>query len=275
MLTVDVCEAFGKSSMTLSELVGSMRRSQGHAQADVGEDWLQGRSLFGGLQAVIALSAMRTLIPDDVPLRTLQMTFIAPVPAGSVSASARVLRSGKSATHVEARIENGDDVSATIIGVFGLSRESIVEHDLPAPRSFESRPFRVPYIQGVAPSFMQHFSVELLDGAPPFSGNAIQRAAYRLGLDGDGPLTESHVLALADFVPPVALSWSPKVAPGSSLTWMLEFFDHDFANQSLQGWHVESEMVAARDGYTSQSTTLWTPNGRAVALSRQSMVVFV
>lgn len=261
--------------MTLSELVQSMRRTQGRVAADVGEDWLQGRSVFGGLQAAVALSAMRTLVPHDVPLRTLQMTFIAPIPMGAVGANARVLRSGKSATHVEARLENETGLLASAIGVFGLKRESIVRRDLPSPRRYETKPIRLPFAPGITPNFMQHFSVELLDGALPFSGKQVQRSAYRLGLNDAGPASESHILALADFMPPVALSWSLNVVPGSSLTWMLEFFEHDFAQHSLQGWQVETEMVAARDGYTSQSTILWAPNGTAVALSRQSMVVFV
>lgn len=260
--------------MKLSEIVESMRVESGSVEAVTSEDWLQGRSLFGGLQAVIALAAMRTVVPASTPLRTLQMAFIAPIAVGSVKASARVLRSGKSTTHVEARIENAGELLAHTIAVFGTSRESIVHRDLPPPRRFDAKPFRLPYREGVTPNFMQHFSVELIDGALPFSGNPVHEASYRLGLRDAAPLTEAHVLALADFVPPVALAWPPKVVPGSSLTWMLEFFNHDFARQSLEGWQAESEMVAARDGYTSQSTTLWAPDGTPVLLSRQSMVVF-
>ena len=100
------------------------------------------------------------------------------------------------------------------------------------------------------------------------------RNIYEIGLRDSGPMSEAHLLALADFVPLVALSWLPKLAPGSSLTWMLELLDHGFAAQPLSGWRVESDLVAARDGYTSQSTTLWAPDATPVALSRQSMVVF-
>jgi hypothetical protein len=37
---------------------------------------------------------------------------------------------------------------------------------------------------------------------------------------------------------------------------------------------VDAELVAARDGYTSQSVMLWAPDGTPVAISRQSMLVF-
>jgi hypothetical protein len=65
-----------------------------------------------------------------------------------------------------------------------------------------------------------------------------------------------------------------KPSPGSSLTWMLEFLSDRFEDLPLDGWRVDAELVAARAGYTSQSTMVWGPGGEAVALSRQSMVVF-
>jgi hypothetical protein len=93
-------------------------------------------------------------------------------------------------------------------------------------------------------------------------------------MNDDGPATESHLLAIADFIPPVALSLLSQPAPGSSLSWMLECFGADLAPLGLQRWRVDSEMVAARDGYTSQSNRIWGPDGTLIALSRQSMVVF-
>lgn len=92
---------------------------------DVPDDWLQGRTLFGGMQAIVGLAAMRSLVPE-VPLGSLQVTFLAPVPGGPVTARAKVLRSGKSATHVEARIVDGDKALALLVGVFGLPRPSAV-----------------------------------------------------------------------------------------------------------------------------------------------------
>ena len=56
------------------------------ATIEIPSDWLQGRSMFGGMQAALALKAMRTLVPEEFPLRTLQTTFMAPIPAGRATA---------------------------------------------------------------------------------------------------------------------------------------------------------------------------------------------
>jgi len=257
----------------LSELMRNAVTGNGRFEVAVGADWMQGRSVFGGLQAAIALRAMRTLVAPDVPLRTLQFTFIEPIGEGAVSASASVLRTGKSATHVEARLGAAGAPQAVAIGVFGTSRESIVRRDV-APSAPAPVLSKLPYLPGILPSFLQHFDVNLLAGAAPFSGQPVDRVVYDVSLRDAGPASESHLLAFADFVPPVALSWMPRPVPGTSLTWMLELLDADFATQPLEHWRIDASLVAARDGYTSQTTTIHAPNGVAIALTRQSMLVF-
>src|SRR6478752_3345958 len=105
-----------QTTTPFSVLLSRIHASEGASTLDVPEDWLQGRTLFGGLQAVVGLAAMRSLAPD-APLRSLQVTFVAPVPGGPVHARARILRSGKSATHVESRIVDGDNTLAMMVGV--------------------------------------------------------------------------------------------------------------------------------------------------------------
>src|SRR4051812_26974438 len=99
----------------LSVLAARIQSQQGAAALDVPEDWLQGRTLFGGLQAIVGVAAMRTLAPE-APLRSLQVTFLAPVPGGPVRGVARILRSGKNTAHVEARIVDGDNTLAVMVG---------------------------------------------------------------------------------------------------------------------------------------------------------------
>jgi len=259
--------------LTLSELLACAQVADGRAAMTIGEDWLQGRSLFGGIQATVGWRAMRTLVPLTMPLRTLQMTFIEPVPNGTVHATAHVLRTGKNTLHVEARLEVSGKLLASMIGVFGMPRESRVRVEISAPpeRAFD-KPFG--FLPGLTPSFMQQFDVSLVDGAPPFANAQATHAAYQITLRDSGPLTEAHLLVFADFVPPVALSWMAKPTPGSSLTWMFELLREDFTAYPLAGWRADAQLVAARDGYTSQSTTLSAPDGTTIVLSRQSMVVF-
>ena len=262
----------------LSELLARAELQQGALRVEVPPDWMQGRSVFGGLQAALALRAMRTLVPQ-APLRTLQVTFVAPV-AGVVNAQAKVLRTGKNATHVEARIGEGDAVQAIVIGVFGTARSSAVARK-PVPQAIDaSKPplMELPFGAGGGalggPQFSTHFQVRWHRGEIPFSGGSSTSHVLELAIDDEGPATETHVVALADFIPPIALSLLSAPAPGSTLTWMLQLLVDRVDHLGLSGYRVEAEMVAARDGYTSQSLAMFAPDGLAIALGHQSMLVF-
>jgi len=257
---------------SFAKLIQSVTRTPGEATLDVPEDWMQGRSAFGGLQAALLLAAMRTRVPE-VPLRTMQATFLAPVAAGRVTARAQVLRSGKSATQVEARLVDGDATVALAVGVFGLARPSGVAV-LPVQPAAPSEPKAVLRQGPGVAAFAQHFHARWLRGLPPFTGDKGTEHVLEVDVIDEGPTTEAHVLALADFIPPIAISHLTSPAPGSTLTWMVEMLVDRFDGFALDRWRVDATLAAARDGYTSQSLVLWAPGGQPVALGRQSMVVF-
>ncbi len=261
--------------MNLSGTLRGIEASRGRAVLEITEDWLQGRSCFGGLQVALGVHAMRTLVDGGLPLRSLQVTFLAPVPLGQVEAVAQLLRTGKSATHVAAQLRLNGEVLALLVGIFGSARPSTVARTPVAHARETHPPLAMPYLpNGPTPSFTQHFNARWIRGQLPFSGDTLSDSVVVLDLRDPGPMTEGHVIAIADFIPPVALSQLSRPTPGSSMNWMLEFVRHDFATMEPAGWRIEAELVAAQDGYTSQSTLIFAPDGGLVAISRQSMVVF-
>ncbi len=261
-------------TMRFSEAMQTVTRQGDHWQATVGEDWLQGRSAFGGLQAALALRAMRELVSLDMPLRTLQVTFIAPVPAGDVAIRAHRLREGRSVIQVEASLCDGEQTLCRLLGVFGSARPSVLDVQPEQSPVAAATAKELRYIEGRMPAFTQHFRARWLCGDMPFSGGSQRDSVLQLSLRDDGPPDETHVLAFADFIPPIALSMFATLTPGSSLTWMIELLRDRYDDLGLDDWRVDAELIAARDGYTNQSVMLWGPHGEPVALSRQSMVVF-
>lgn len=260
--------------MRFSEAMQTVTRHGDGWQATVSEDWLQGRSAFGGLQSALALRAMRELVPADMPLRSLQTTFVAPVPGGIVGIRAQRLREGHSVIQVEASLCDGGQTLCRLVGVFGSARPSILDlQPVQAPvTSTTARELR--YVEGRMPAFTQHFRANWLRGDLPFSGGHRRDSVLQLSLRDQGEPDETHVLAFADFIPPIALSMFDALTPGSSLTWMIELLRDRYDDLGMDNWRVDADLIAARDGYTNQSVMLWGPRGEPVALSRQSMVVF-
>jgi len=242
--------------------------------AEVDDTWLQGRSIVGGLQAAIAVSAMRSVLATELPLRVLQMTFMAPVPAGPVRVRARVLRAGKSATYVEAPIVDGQNAVALVVGIFGSRRPSKVRVMPEQPEVNSESPFDIPFMPGLSPNFVQHVSQRWLRGGLPFTASTSREMVLSVALRDEGTTAIEHVIAIADAVPPVALALLDTRAFGSSMTWTLEMLTDSVNGMPLEGYRLDAEIVAGQDGYTSQSVLVWGPGGEALALSRQSMVVF-
>lgn len=258
--------------VTYSELMARVETRADSARLEVPDDWMQGRSVFGGLQAAVALRAMRQLVPD-VPLRALQTTFIGPG-GGVLHARARLLRQGKNVSHVEARLGDGDATDALVVGVFGKARESKVSVTPVQPEVAGGAGIDMVFLPGVVPNFIQHFRGRWLRGSPPFTGDTGTEHVIAVDMIDRGPTTEYHVVALCDFIPPMALTHLRAPVPGTSATWSLELLTDRFAALPLSGWRVDGTLEAARDGYTSQSVMLWGPGGVPVAVSHQTMLVF-
>jgi acyl-CoA thioesterase len=261
---------------SLSELLASAKPDADGSSLMVPEDWMQGRSAFGGLQVAFALQAMRALVPH-APLRTLQTTFVAPV-AGSMRVRARILRQGKNAAQVEARIGDATAEQAVIVAAFGTARSSAVARTVIQPdiHTDAARVFELPFAGAGSglPHFTSHFNVRWLRGQPPFSGDTSWRQVLEISMDEPGFATEAHLIAIADFIPPIAFSHLKSPVPGSTLTWMLEPLMDRLEHVTLQGFRIHAELRAARDGYSNQSVTIFGSDGTALALSQQTMLVF-
>jgi acyl-CoA thioesterase len=258
----------------LSEVLDSIVRREGGCRVSVPDDWMQGRSVFGGLQAALALRAMREVVPADLPLRVLQTTFVAPV-TGSVDINARVLRVGKGTTHAEAHLVDRGETTTIVIGVFGRGRPSKVELAPQLPHLPDQEAIEFPFVRGISVEFAQHYKMRLLSGPAPFSG-ATRPPQWVVEVSSDdlGPTGEGHVLGIADAIPPLAFAMLTEPARGSSVTWTLEMLVDRFEALPLAGWKVQAAVRAGHNGYTSQTVTIFGPGGEAVALSHQSMVVF-
>jgi len=263
-------------AMDYSAVLNTLMRSAEAWQATIPEDWLQGRTTFGGLQAALAVGAMRDLLGTDAPLRTLQTTFVAPLPAGALSIRARVLRAGKSATQIEAQLFDGEQIACTVLGVFGAARSSkiAIAPTMPAIDSAHYRPIDLPFIAGVTPTFTQHFAFRWVQGGLPFTAAAEASTKVLVRLRDPAATGEARVIALADSIPSPALSTLKMPVPASSLTWTLELLGTAYQTDTDAYWRIDAEATAAADGYINQSAILYAPDATAVALSRQSVVVF-
>lgn len=259
--------------MHLSEILHGMKAEGLECTVLVTDDWAQGRATFGGLVAAVGNEAMRRLVPADRALRSLQTTFVGPAAAGEWRISTQVLRVGKAVSVTQCEIQEGGQIVAVLVGVYGGDRISAVNIDLPPmpEANVEQLADMLPF--DGAPRFLQHFAVRWVEGARLFSGVRCAGRAFIRHRDPER-ITESHIVALADCLPTPAMFMYPAPAPASSLVWTLEFIEHDFSFPQDAWWRLDHDIDAARNGYVNQTGTVYDPNGRAIALTRQLVAIF-
>lgn len=264
--------------MTLSELIQAVRDNP--QDVVVPASWGQGRAGFGGLAAALVYEAMRAQVPEDRPVRSLAITFVGPLQVDTpVSFEAEVLREGKAVSQVLGRAVQNGQVVTLVQGSFGAARSSVVAVEAePAPSMPALEACQeLPYIPGVTPEFTRHLVMRWGVGGLPFSGNTSREMGGWVRQRGEverEPLTVAHQLALVDAWPPAVLPHLKSFAPGSSLTWTIEFVQPLPAVDTHDWCQYRAVIEHARDGYGHCAAALWSAQGELLALSRQTVTVF-
>jgi acyl-CoA thioesterase len=261
------------STTPFSEVLASLTPVAGEYRAEPSEDWRQGRTLFGGLSACLAVASAKRAFPDLPPLRSAQLTFIAPVTGGLVI-KPRILRAGKSTTFVavDGTTETGTALQAVL--VFGHARRSSYSYrGLPMPRV--ELPDALPnfFRESFAPRFTDNFEARIAGGAPPISGAAKPEClAWLRHRDQSAPDDVTSLMVLGDAMPPAAMAMFAKFAPISTITWFVDILSDRIAGAKWHLMHVEAETLA--DGYSSQRMAVWDAGGAPVLVARQNIAIF-
>ncbi|OCR23770.1 acyl-CoA thioesterase [Pseudomonas syringae] len=263
--------------MNFSELVNAVNDNP--LSVTIPAEWGQGRACFGGLMAALQYEAMRARVPENRPVRSLAITFVGPAePDVPISLEVEVLREGKAVSQVLGRAMQNGQVMTLMQGSFGAPRESVIAVQAdPAPslKPFAECP-QLPFISGVMPEYLRFMDMRWGLGGMPFSNTPSPAIGgyVRFREVEEGRLTEAHLLALVDTWPPALLPHLSKPAPGSSLTWTIEFVQ-PLPQLSIHDWCTYRAVIEhARDGYGHTAAMLWSPAGELVAISRQTVTVF-
>ena len=252
-------------------LAGADRRADG-LSVTIPDNWLQGRTAYGGVSSALALTAARGLADDLPPLRSAQISFVGPLD-GTVSASARLLRRGRSASFVDSQVDGPDGklgLRATLL--FAADRDSAMDHqDAPPPNSLPSpeAASEMPIRPGV-PAFFHNFEYRSMKPEGRSAADLLMWVRFRdaAGLD---PITA--LLALADALPPAAIRLTREPKPVSSMTWLLNLLTP--APATRDGWWLlRSTAEHVRNGFSSQSMAIWNRDGEPVVRAMQSVAVF-
>jgi acyl-CoA thioesterase len=265
--------AIVRDTATFSEVLDRLDRRGEGFHASPSEEWRQGRTLFGGLTATLALTAARGAYPELPPLRSAQLTFVGPA-AGGLTFAPQLLRAGKSAAFVEVRARSEGETALTATLTFGAARRSSHWYRaLPMPEVSPPKGLGEFFTEPFAPVFSRQFEARVAGGARAVSG--AEKPELLLWLrhrDASAPDDIASILALGDVPPPAAMTMFAAPAPISTVTWSVDVVGEHFVGSGWHLAHVEAETVGA--GYSSQRMTLWSAAGQPLLAARQTVAVF-
>jgi len=247
------------------QLLETLRSTDnGQHKVDLPDNWRQGRTLYGGLTAALCYEAARRDMPDLAPLRSLQVSFIGPV-TDNPQITTRCLRRGRNVTAMQSDMFIGEQIVASANMLFGQSRDSELRYDCPTPKASlpeDAEPFFPAAAEPFLPAYVQNFDLRLIEGHRPASSDEESRAGL------------GSFIAIGDVMPPAALPMFTQMGPVSSMNWQVNILNDTCASDD-GWWHIELDLTASRDGYSSQIMRYWNRAGVLCAEAIQSVTIFI
>lgn len=255
------------------ELIQSLNQTDEGWGLDIPENWMQGRTTYGGLSAALCLAAVNRDVPNLPPIRSAQINFVGPA-GGWVTITTRVLRQGKSVAFVSAEMIGERGIATTATFCFGEARPSRLNQDFTntpdCPGVEDSENF---FKAGPGPVFSGNFECLLAQGAVPISGSDLSDHYLWIRFREQVDINAVSLLALGDMPPPAVLPMFKEPAPISSMTWMVNFLQENPSTED-GWWLMRTRAEDAKEGYSSQDMQVWNQQRQLVLTSRQSVAIF-
>ncbi len=262
-----------------SSIIAALGKSPDHS-VSVPDTWRQGRAMFGGLAAALCVQAAIDQIPDLPPLRSGQFLFVGPA-TKSVRMSASLLRRGKSAVIASAGMsdQTGELVRSHLC--FGNARPSAISYDdvkAPDVASPESHSRFTPPPGSGAPVFFQNFEMRVAGKGMPFSGakdpDFLTWMRFASDADVHAAIAPAVTLVCMGDAPPssgVLMFKTP--APISTVAWALDVLtDNPRTNDGF--WLVRRRLDFAKDGYSTETISVWNSEREPMMVARQNVALF-
>ena len=260
-----------ENALTLGDLAARLEPEGDHFTLHGAAGWLQGRTMYGGASSFIAYMAAIRTFPELPPLRAAQIGFVAPV-GEDLHAEARMLRTGKSVSHVETSLQCGGALVHRAAWLFGSARAgngavaAARLEDLVAPEDCAELLPNSPAMVFI--KRMEIRRADPADGAGRIAWRRWVRLREREAID---PM--AAIIAIGDTLPPGSMRAMERPGPISSINWSFTLLGE--RPETRDGWWLlETASNHMADGFSSETLRMWNTDGIEVIRGLQSVAVF-
>ena len=240
--------------------------------------WAQGRTVYGGLSAGLLCDAASEGIGSDRRLRYLKVGFLKPLETDKpFQIETEEISSGRTVIVRSAQIvqDGVTRVSAQANFVTRLeSRVRIETFQPPALKPWDAEGAMRMRGPGF-PAFTRFIDFYATTDGLPFRGSGAPELGGWMRFETPPEtVTKSHLVCLIDAWPPAPVTYFDQMVPLSTINWGIHFGESldEIRGDDFLGYLARVNFF--RDGYGSTAADIWAPDGRLLAKSYQTFVIY-
>jgi acyl-CoA thioesterase len=247
-----------------------VRVGPGCFTAELHDRWASLVGIHGGYSAAIVVNAMTATVDDPSrALRSFAAQFAAAPRPGPVDIDVTVERAGRSMTTTSARLLQEGRVLQVAHAVSSTPWPGLTYDEYVRPR--DADPGDAPRFGPPGdPGHFQNADVRLDPDVIPFGGgDEALVAAWLRPLDGE-PIDAAWLVAMCDVLPPAVFSRTTGPVKAATLEYVVHLATGEPAVAAGDHVYLSCRSPLSSDGFAVEDATMWGPDGRVLAVARQT-----
>ncbi len=246
--------------------------------AVVPAEWAQGRTVYGGVSAGLLCDAVSRGMDPDRRLRSLDVRFLRPLEAGQPFAiETNEESAGRTVVARSARIMQDGTPRVSLQASFITGLESRIEIGTFRPPTL--RPWNAEGTMKMRgpgfPAFTRFIDFHTTTEGLPFRGSEVpELGGWMRFMTAPDIMSTPHLVCLIDAWPPAPVPYYERIVPLSTINWSVHFAEplDGVSGEDFLGYLARVNFFA--DGYGSSAADIWAPDGRLLAKSYQTFVIY-
>ena len=256
--------------MSFAEDTAVTRVGPGAFTAELHERWSSLVGIHGGYTAAIVANAITASVDDPSrPLRSFATQFASIPRPGPVEIDVTMERTGKSMTTTSARLLQEGRVLQVAHAASSTIRPGLAYDDYLRPR--DADPGDTPrFASSGAVGHFQNADVRLDPDRVLFDGATEARvAAWVRPLQGE-LIDAAWLVTMCDLLPPAVFSRTTSPVKAASIEYVVHLATGEPSVATGEYVYLSCHSPLSNEGFAVEDATMWAPDGRVLAVARQT-----
>lgn len=246
------------------------RTGPGCFAAELHDRWSSLVGIHGGYGAAVVVRAIEEEVGDPArALRSVAVQFAAAPRPGPAEVEVTVERSGRSMTTTSARLLQGGRVLLVAHAASSPARPGLAYDDHVRPRGAD--PGDAPLF--VAPGGVAHFQnveVRLDPAVVPFGGGDEAWIGAWLRPLAAEAIDAAWLVAMCDVLPPAVFARTTAPVKAATIEYVVHLATGEPHLPAGGHAYLSCRSPLSSEGFAVEDATLWGPDGRVLAVARQT-----